>query len=52
MSELTHCDGPGCAKIKDRFESRPFCAEPWIRVEDRPGDSDFCSRACLIAWAS
>lgn len=56
MSNLIHCDGPGCNKTRAPSDgySIELCALPWIRVnEGTPSRTlDFCSRACLAAWTT
>lgn len=52
MSNLIHCDGPGCDKTKP-IQSR-LCDNAWLMVEqgDVEPPRDFCSRACLAAWSA
>lgn len=51
MSNLIHCDGPGCDETKP--DERRLCDAPWFHVErddvERP--RDFHSEACMARWA-
>ena len=56
MTQLTHCDGPGCEEVQpdaDRH-ARGLCNEGWLTVEREFVDdlTHFCSRACLARWAA
>lgn len=55
MSNLIHCDGPGCDEVRDPNAPimRRLDESEWIHVEEGPDDTkDFHSRACLAAWSS
>lgn len=49
MTQLTHCDGPGCEVAWDAEHPRLIC-EVQIHVE--PYNVDFHSRRCLANWAA
>lgn len=52
MSNLIHCDGPGCDKTKNRDIEPRMCDTPWLHLEqgDRTPVLDFHSQGCLAAW--
>lgn len=53
MSNLIHCDGPGCDKTTmSDLPPRRFDGGPWIHVEQGELTTlDFHSRVCLARWA-
>lgn len=54
MSNLIHCDGPGCDITRDPNlpDMRGLCEPGWLRVQEGPDHPlDFHSVDCLGRWA-
>lgn len=53
MSNLIHCDGPGCEKTKSPNDEPRLCTTAWIHVDARDAAPamDFHDVRCMGEWA-